>query len=179
MGTILPKDDLELQEAFRNIISGYTFSDYILDIAELICKGELDKENIEIVLNENGIKNIQEIKKELLYLLISYINLILKDHVISHSEKRNIQLLKMYFKIEEGDFYKYNRKDIETSLAKQFELLYNDNMIDKNEALYNVDLQDLFNLGYDQIEEIKRKEVEKALNRGANITDLDTINYPK
>lgn len=179
METTLPQDDLKLQEAFRIIISIDSFSDYIVDIAELVYNGNLDKENLEKILKEHKISRVQDIKEELLDLLIVYINLILKDHIITDNEKRNIELLKIYFKIKEGDFYKYRRDAIEDSLTRQFEILYADNIIDKDEALCNVGLQDLFDLSYDQIDGFKEKEVRNALERGATITDLDTVKYPK
>lgn len=179
MEMTLPKDDLQLQETFRVIISIESLSDYIVDIVELIYNGNFDKENIETILNEHKIDSIEDIKEELIELLIIYINLILKDHIISDNEKRNIEILKIYFKIKEGDFFNYRRDAIEDSLNRQFELLYADNKIDNEEALYNVGLQDLFDLSYDQLDEFKETEVRNALERGASITDLDTVKYPK
>ena len=179
MGTALPKDDLQLQDAFKSIIAIDTLSPHIMDLAKLIHNGELDKESIEKVLKAHKIRKIERIKKGILDLLIAYINLILKDHIITDAEKKNIELLKKYFKIKEGDFYKYRRDAVAECLTRQFELIYSDNVIDKNEALHNVGLQDLFDLSYDQIEEFKEKEVLNALERGANIIDLDTTKYPK
>jgi len=146
METRLPRDNFELKEAFRIIISIDSFSDYIVDIAELVYNGNLDKENLDKVLRDHKIGSVNDIKEELLDLLIVYINLILKDHLITDNERRNIELLKIYFKIKEGDFYKYRSDAIEDSLTRQFMLLYADNKIDKEEALYNVELQDLFDL---------------------------------
>lgn len=173
------QDRKEQKYAFKTILSIETFSDYIIDIAELIYKEQLNKENLEKVLKEHKIQSIQSIKKELLDLLIVYINLILKDRVITDEEKRSIEVLKIYFKIREGDFKRLRIDAVEDTLSRQFQLLYADNKIDNDEALYNVDLQDLFDLSYDQFDIIKEKEVRRALEQGANITDLDTARYPK
>jgi hypothetical protein len=172
-------DNPELKEAFEIIISIDSFSDYIVDLAELVYTGNLDKLNIEKVLKEHNIENIKDIKEEILDLLIVYINLILKDHIITDIEKKNIETLKIYLKIKEGDFFKYRPDAIEDCLNRQFELLYGDNKIESNEALYNVGLQDLFDLSYDQFDTYKEKEVRNALERGASIADLDTAKYPK
>ena len=142
-------------------------------------KEQLNKESLEKVLEEHKIQKIQAIKKELLDLLIVYINLILKDRIITEEEKRSIELLKIYFKIREGDFKRLRLDAVEDTLSRQFQILYADNKIDSEEALYNVDLQDLFDLSYDQFDKIKEKEVRRALDQGANITDLDTAIYPK
>lgn len=179
MSTALPKNDLELREAFGIILSIKSFSDYIIDIAELIYNNELDRENIQKVLDEQKIKKIEDIKEELLDLLIVYINLILNDHIISDNEKFNVELLKKYFKIKEGDFHKYRFQEVEDILHRQFEIIYLDNDIDVQEAIHNVELQGLFNLSYDQFDEFKEKEIRRALNQGANISNLDTAKFPK
>lgn len=179
MSTALPKNDLELREAFGIILSIKSFSDYIIDIAELIYNNELDRENIQKVLEEQKIKKIEDIKEELLDLLIVYINLILNDHIISDNEKFNVELLKKYFKIKEGDFHKYRLQEVEDILHRQFERIYLDNDIDAQEAIHNVELQGLFNLSYDQFDEFKEKEIRRALNQGANISNLDTAKFPK
>ncbi len=179
METTLPKNDLELHEAFGIILSIESFSDYITDIAELIYNNNLDRENFDKILQEHRISKIEEIKEELLDLLTVYINLILNDHIITDNEKRNIGLLKIYFKIKEGDFYNNRYYEVEDILNRQFERLYIDNKIDREEAIYNVELQELFDLSYDQFDEFKEKVVCNALERGADITDLDTAKYPK
>jgi hypothetical protein len=111
--------------------------------------------------------------------LLLYVNLVLNDHIITENEKRNIRLLKLYFKIEEGDFYRYRYQEVEEVLHRQFELLYSDNKIDFNEALHKVELQDIFNVSYDQFEEFKQHEVSLAIERGAIVQDLEITKYPK
>jgi len=179
MGTILSKDDLELHEAFEVILSIRSFSNYINEIAELIYNNALSRPHLEEVLRTHKIENLEDIKEELLDLLLVYINLTLNNHIITENEKRNVKLLKMLFKIKEGDFYEYRYDEIEEILHRQFERLYLDNNIDKEEAIHKVGLQEFFDLGYDQFEEFKENEIQRALEQGALITDLDTTKYPK
>lgn len=179
MATALPKNDLELHEAFGIILSIESFSDYVIDIAELIYNNELDRGNIKKVLDEHKIKKIEDIKDELIDLLIVYINLILNDHIVSDNEKYNVELLKKYFKIKEGDFYSNRYQEVEDILHRQFEKIYFDNNISKEEALHNVDLQGLFNLSYDQFDKFKEGEIGRALEQGADIANLDTVKFPK
>ncbi|MFA7470836.1 MAG: hypothetical protein WCY63_09675, partial [Weeksellaceae bacterium] len=178
MKSLLPKEDLELHKAFEIILSIETFSDYILDISELIYKNELDNEQINKVLKYHNIKKIEDIKDELLDLLIVYINLILNDHIITENEKNNVRLLKMYFRIKEGDFINKRSNEVEDILQRQFERLYSDNLINTSESLLLVDLQGVFDLSYDQFDKLKEIEVRKALERGADISELDTARIP-
>ena len=179
MEITLPKDDSELHEAFGVILSIESFSNYISDIAELIYKDELNRKNLEAILIGYKIRKIEDIKEELLDLLIVYVNLILNDHTVSDKEKCNVGLLKKYFKIREGDFYNNRYHEVKDILHRQFERLYLDNIISKEEEIHNFDLQDLFDLSYDQLDEFKEDEVRKALESGADISDLDTAKYPK
>lgn len=175
----LPNNDLELHRAFEIILSIKTFSNYISDIAEIIYNGSLNPENLNSILNEHKIKDIRDINEELLDLILVYINLALNDHIISENERRNIKRLKIHFKIKEGDFIEKRYSEIEDVLQRQFERLYSDNKIDTTESMHNVDLQEIFDLSYDQFDKFKEREVAKALERGAVITELDTVRYPK
>ncbi len=105
--------------------------------------------------------------------------MILNDHIISGNEKFNVELLKKYFNIKEGDFYKIRYQEVEYILHRQFERIYQDNAVSKEEALGKVDLQDIFDLSYDQFEEFKEKEIRRALNQGADIAGLDASKFPK
>lgn len=149
------------------------------DIVELVYDGELESKNLHALLEEHGVKDIRTLKNELMDVLIQYIRWCLKDHIITQNEKANLEFLKRYFKIEEGDFYKHRYHDLADILGQQFHRLYFDNKIDDEESLYNVDLQELFDLSYDQFDEFKTEEVKKAIENGADISDLDTANFPK
>ncbi len=170
------ENDLELHEAFGIILSIESFRDYINEIIELVYNTTLDKKHLDEILEKYEIKKLEDIKEELLDVLIVYINLILNDHIITESELKNIQYLKLIFKIKEGDFYKYRFDEIGDILNKQFFRMYrNDDKIDEAEALHKVSLQKVLDLGYDQLLEFKENEIVAALERGADIRDLDTV----
>lgn len=175
----LPKSDLELYRTFEIILSIKTFSNYISDIVEIIYNGSLNPENLKTILDDYKIKNIRNINEELLDLIIVYINLALNDHVISQNERKNIEFLKTYFKIREGDFFAKRHSEIEDILQRQFERQYSDNKIDNLESVHSVYLQEIFDLSYDQFDKFKEREIINALERGADITELDTARYPK
>ena len=175
----LPKNDLELHKAFEIILSIRTFNNYISDIAEIIYNGSLNSKNLNSILNEYKIKSIRDINEELLDLIIVYVNLVLNDHIISENERNNIELLKIYFKIKEGDFIENRHAEIEDVLQRQFERQYTDDKIDHKESIHNVYLQEIFDLSYDQFDKFKEYEIVRALARGADITELDTAKYPK
>ena len=169
----------DLYNAFETIFAGGDFSDCTIEIIELVYYKKLNRNSLLDTLRKYKIKNISDIKKELLSLLISYINIILQDNIITDDELRNLKILKLYFRVKEGDFYKKCYKEVEDILHQQFELLYFDNRISPKEEDYGLRLQELFDLSYDQFDKFKEKEIKKALSRGANITELSTAIFPK
>lgn len=172
-------DEIEFQQAFEKILLENSFSAYITDIAELISNGRLNPQNLNSILDEKGITNIRTIREELLDLIFAYIHVVLNDDIVSEKERNNIRLLKTYFKIREGDFLEKRKSEIENVLQRQFARQFRDDKIDGSESIHNVYLQEIFDLSYDQFDKFKEKEIKKALERGADITDLDTAKRPK
>jgi len=175
MSTALPFNDRAFKEAFEKILSNGQFEKVITEIAQLIYRNELNKQSFDSLLEKHGVAQIEKIKPPLLDLLLLYINLILDDKYLTETEARNIKFLKRFFKITEGDFYEYRYYDIEKILDRQFDHMYRDNKVDKGEALQKVALQEIFDLGYDQFLQLIEKAVQAALDRGANVEDLDTF----
>jgi len=169
------KNDTDLQKAFGKI-ADTSQKEYIRKIAKLIIENEISKDKIRAILSEFSIRSVKDIKDELLNLLIDYANLILEDSLLTDNEKENFGFLKLYFEIKVGDFYKFKYQEIKTILHKEFEKLYADDLVTQEESEYNVILQDMFDLSYDQFDKIKEEVVLKSIERGANITDLDTAN---
>jgi hypothetical protein len=107
-------NNLDLSEAFSIVLDKITFKDYITAIAKLICNNELNKDNLNKILNEYYIYNIRDIKLDLLDLILSYVYFVIDTHIITEKERNNIETLKLYFRIKEGDFYKYRREQIKS-----------------------------------------------------------------
>ena len=150
------KNDTDLQEAFREIAKT-SKKEYIRKIAELVVENEISKDKIRGILSEFSIRNVKDIKDELLNLLIDYANLILEDNLLTENEKENFYFLKLYFEIKVGDFYKFKYQEIKTILHKEFEKMYSDDLVTQEESEYNVILQDMFDLSYDQFDKIKER----------------------
>ena len=175
MNTTVFNERQNLQEAFSKIAKSDK-KDYICEIAELIAENNLNKKTIQDILTKFSIGKVKDIKNELLDILIDYTYFLLEDNALTDTEKRNFDFLKLYFEIKEGDFYTYKLPEIKLILDKQLDELYSDNLVTREERIHKVDLQDLFDLSYDQLDEIKEGIVKKTIARGGNFIDLDTAN---
>lgn len=174
MKSLFSGSNSELSMIFETIPNISKLSKPVLDITKLVAASELSQESIQDVLDTYKIKELIDLKEELLDLLVTYANIILDDNIISEKERFNMAILKKYFKIKEGDFYTYRYSEVENILSRQFNKIYSDKNVNKEEATHSVALQEIFDLSYDQFEIFKQKEIKKAIELGADISNLDT-----
>jgi len=120
------------------------------DLIELIVQGRIDRKLFIEVLQSNHIGEISEIKEYLRDVFIEYVNDIVEDHHISDEEVSKATKLKLLFEIREGELYAHKFSEIQEILHKQFSYFMIDGEISPLEELQKVNLQDLFDLGYDQ-----------------------------
>lgn len=120
------------------------------DLIELIVQGRIDRKLFTEVLQSNHIREISEIKEYLQDVFIDYVKEIVEDHHISNEEVSKSTKLKLLFEIKEGELYAHKFSEIQEILYKQFSYFMIDGEISPLEELQKVNLQDLFDLGYDQ-----------------------------
>ncbi|KFC22476.1 hypothetical protein [Chryseobacterium sp. FH1] len=152
--------------------------EYFIEILSLL-NDKFDLNHFNPILKKFKIERVEDIKLDSLDLLISYANFILKDNIISEIEIQDFSILKRIFRIKEGDFKKFKNFEINEILKKEFMRIYSDNYVNDKEQLINLNLQSLFDLSYDEFENIKKDEVILSLIQGANPTDLDISKIPK
>lgn len=118
----------------------------------------------------------EDLRLEAVDVIIDYVELILEDNVLSAEEMRTLRMMKLFFRIKEGDFLQQHKeKQIEHILYRQLELIYLDKRVDRQESMMKVELQELFGLSYDQFLLLEQEAAETALKNGADIKDLDTF----
>ena len=168
-------DEITLNKAFEIISSQQNLKDCVCDICELIfTKGiSTDYFDINDIYNENHLSS-NDIKEDLLDLILSYIRIVIEDGIITSDEEYNVKFLKRLFKIKEGDFYTLRYEETKEIILGQLNNLYLDNKIDDTEAVYKVLLQELFDLGYEQFSEFVNPIVEESFEQGADLLKLDT-----
>jgi hypothetical protein len=142
-------------DIFRKILAGNPMP-HIRAISQAIIENGIEKDSVEQALGQAGIDDIIYLKDDVLDLLLAYIHLILDDHYISEGEHRDVSLLKILFKIEEGDFYSKRYHQVKDVLQSQVQMVWGaNNDVSIKEALHKVNLQDLFDLSYDQFVEFE------------------------
>jgi len=101
-------------------------------------------------------------RKSVLDLLLECLGTLLKDRPLSKAELAIIRDIKKHLDIREGDFFRYRPAEIAGLLAGELERILEDLTIDSKEDLYQVELQAVFDLSYDQYLSLARRAFEDA-----------------
>lgn len=151
-----------IQETAQELITRKEYPEVIKAALQLIIDEQMNSLALDKVLADKGIRRITDIKEKTLDVLLDYADIILEDDILTSDELRNLKMLKLFFRIEEGDFQKNNKfARVESIIVRQLEKLYADNIIDEQEALHQSDLQGVFGLGYDEYVNIVNKVAKK------------------
>lgn len=167
--------DIELKEAFLKLSQDQQLSNINKKLAALISDYGLNQQQLNLFLSGEKIQSLTDLKYDTQILLLAYISQVLEDYFITEGEAAHVRLLKRLFKIREGDLYKNHYQQIVILITLQIKKIYEDDKVDTVEALQKVNLQELFDLGYDQFLKIINNEVKISLSRGGRLDELDTL----
>jgi len=148
----------ELQKTLAQIAIKEQYKGLTTELLRLIIhnpEGRIDPMARNEALKAAGVRRISDIKEQTLDVIIDYAKLCLEDGVLTDVEIKNITLLKAYFGIEDGDFYKNNlQAEVKQILFEQLAKLYEDGVIDEQEALLQSETQGMFGLSYNEFADI-------------------------
>lgn len=152
----------ELIRILSERVWGYSWSAAMTEVLQTIIEREWSTMRMrEIMANYRIKENSASFKQECVDVAIKYVEACLEDDVLTQAEINGMSLLKRMLYIEEGDFYKYGKKDqVNGLIAKQLNRMYQDGEISKDDEISQVELQGLFNLSYREFDTIV-KQVEE------------------
>ena len=164
----------KIKAVVKKLRENHHYSSLMEKTLGLILSDKMNSIELEQCLSDENM-SIDDIKPEALSLIIDYSKDILEDNIITKDETRIITMLKLFYHIKEGEFFELGKKeDVTDVLLQQLRKLYLDDIIDNDEAIMKTELQELFGLCYDDFLEINNIAAKEALDRGADISKLDT-----
>lgn len=162
----------ELSTSFQNVERKINLPEYLKKICSAIINKNISKKIIEEILLGEKV-NYSVAKVGFLHLIFEYIKDALADNVLTDVEKGNIKFLKLLFNIQAGDFYLHNKADVEATIVLQLHRIYEDNFINEEESLLKVDLQEIFDLSFDQMNDYSKTEAAISIQNGFEAKNLD------
>ena len=165
----------DFKDTVKKMIAEGEYSPNMNEVLNLIIEGKMNSLTLDDFLSQRDL-SYDIIKEESLNVIIDYANICLADDVLTEEEMKNIGLLKLFFKVKPEDFSIYGREsDIRDILGFQLRRMYEDDVVDQDEAIMKTNLQSLFDLSYDDFLEIVNDIAKESLSRGADVKDLDTF----
>ena len=165
----------KIKDVVKKLRESHHYSSIMEKTIDLILHDQMNSMELNQCLSDENM-SIEDIKLDALSLIIDYSKDILEDGIITKDETTNIAMLKLFYRIKEGEFFELGKKhDVTEVLLKQLRKLYADNSINREEAVMKTELQELFGLCYDDFLEINNIAAKEALERGADSSQLDTF----
>ncbi len=160
--------------AFEEIQKRIELPEYLKIICSTLAVGRSDTHTInETLINYNIHRSIAKV--DFLHLIFEYIKFSLEDNILTRKEREPIIYLKRLFQIQPGDFYDHNKLELEKLISFQLSKIYADNFVTPEEALLKVDIQELFDLSFDQMNEYAKEQAIVSVQKGADPIDLDVF----
>lgn len=160
----MDNESYTLSEVFADYIVSHEPSGPIAEVADLLASDDFSKGTFDELCSELIAQQSLPSKEELLDLLLFFVKFCLKDHKLTPDEMLTIRHLKIIFRIKETDLYRLKREAVKELLTIEISRILNDKMIDQPEAFYQVDLQRVLDLSYDQYLELTKEPIEKIID---------------
>jgi hypothetical protein len=160
-----------LSSAFEKMVKDLELPEYLNEICSHIANRTISKSKVDQILMSHNI-NSSIAKVDFMHVILEYIKRTLEDGILTDEEKKNIKFLKVWFSIKPGDFYLHNKLDVEKVITTQLSKMYKDEFINDEEALLKVDLQEIFDLSFDEMNDYSIKHASDAIYHGKDPKNL-------
>jgi len=153
----------QLSEHFSKALADSGPQGPVGELLFLLAQGILDGGSFSEIISRHGVSRELWFRKQRLDLVMEYITVLLNNGPIQTVELASIADLKKCLGIAEGEFISLRPAEVATVLVGQLVQILEDDWIDESEDLYQLGLQTVFDLSYDQYLQLTRAEFERAM----------------
>lgn len=150
---------------FRRLAATGQYGGPLLQEIERLADGTLSPSIHSEILKGEAVLRDPHFRAAELDLVLGYIQDRADRGPLSADDFESLRAIKTALEVREGELLKHRRIEIAYLLGDQLETILEDGVIDKPEELYQVELQDAFDLGYDQYLALIGPRVEQAVSR--------------
>lgn len=161
---VIMPDNKSIREIFRQCIESEHVSGPERLIAELVTSETFTRAGFDRLMAEKGLAGLPELKGILLDLILLFANKCLEDHALSPAEIEELSFMVSVFRIDEGDFFKARRGELQELLGTQVKRILADRYVTEQEEILQRDLQRSFGLSYDQFVTLLRPQARDCID---------------
>jgi hypothetical protein len=133
------------------------------EILSLLSQGTLDRGTFREIINRHGVRRELWFRKQRLDLVLGLLAALINNSGITEEDLASIAQLKQCLEIAEGEFISLRPAEVATVLTGELAEILEDDGIDEHEDLYQLGLQEVFGLSYDQYLQLTRAEFERGM----------------
>lgn len=164
----------KLKSVFIQIETELNLPEYLKIISTAIIDGTATPFLVHNILSKYNIhQSIANI--DFINIILQFIKFSLNDNVLTDEEKKDIIYLKRLFRIHPGDFFTHSKLTIENIIRFQLKRIYDDHQVTIDEAVLKNDLQEIFDLSFDQMNEYAKIDAAVSIKNGAEPKNLDVF----
>jgi len=147
-----------IEQAFGRFIKDRQPTGSVAKLAQLLASGCSSASEIEAVARDYAFS-----REDLLDLLVYFLESCFSNHSLDESKKSGLRKLKRLFRVKEGELYGLRERKVRDLLQQEIDGILGDGTVDPEGALYLVDLQEAFDLSYDQFLEVTRSSFDRVV----------------
>jgi hypothetical protein len=132
------------------------------EVLALLSAGVYDFDALEELIRRHGVRREEWFRTQVLDLLIGYVMHAAQDGRLTDEQIENTRTLRRFLGVQQGEFGALRPAEVSNILQGQLEIILFDGRIDSSEDLYQVELQALFDLSYDEYLTLARPAIERA-----------------
>jgi hypothetical protein len=156
-------DDI-LRRHFSAVLADAGSTGAVGEILSLLSQGCLKRAAFAEIIERHELNRESWFSKQRLDLVLGYVSALVADGDLDAEHLKAISNLKNCLGVTEGDFVSLRPAEVAAILAGELEQILEDDSIDEEEDLRQADLQDVFDLSYDQYLQLTRIEFERAMS---------------
>jgi hypothetical protein len=132
------------------------------ELSSILATGVLDPATFRAHVARHGVRKETWFRLQVLDLAFGFVQATVTDRHLTRESLADIRALTTFLEIPDGEFLEHRPAEIAALLGVQLERILEDLEISSDEELYQLDLQSVFGLGYDDYLALTRRALEQA-----------------
>ena len=158
----MPATSPLVQAHFASALARFGPKGPIGSVLTMLSGEEFDRRAWEALLDDTGTRREAWFRAQILDLVLGFVTACLDSGPLTDAQIEATRELKRFLDVQPGEFMSVRRAEIAAVLTEQMDIILEDGQIDSSEDLYQVELQSLFDIGYDDYIALTRRAIERG-----------------
>lgn len=165
---------IQISDTLNRLLKNHSYGTIVTELLQVAAEsGKFDPLKRNEILQNHSFAWKCRYVNDALNAILDYVDIILEDNILTEDEWTSVRWMRVYLNVTEKDFRKSKFEErIRHIVIEQLRKLYADNLIERQEAIMQSEMQGLFGLSSRQFSRYVEEIMQVAINNGANKNDL-------